>query len=223
MHYWHLVRLSATYLTAHLKMPNFPLNFAAGMFLPLRLDAQSGVEKQSRCSLLGWRWFWPTTFFSCSFGTGSAQTRPDPAGLAKTNRRPRRPSIMAVILNGPSFRDGQQLPINQLMVDVQMVSYFELEIPSLHEPSREDMTAYIKRPANICLRSGELRIVFKLCVEKEKKVWIILHLFFLKKKGSLANCKRIQISLFSVAWKRNGIVHQMQMLNAYCACFGPRG
>ena len=149
-------------------MPNFRSNFAAGMFLPLRLDAQSGVETESLLFKL--MMILAVDFFSCSFGTGSAQTRPDPAGLAKTNRRPRRPSIMAVILNGPSFRDGQQLPINQLMVDVQMVSYFELEIPSLHEPSREDMTAYIKRPANICLRSGELRTVFKLCVEKERKV-----------------------------------------------------
>ena len=102
-----------------------------------------------------------------------------------------------------------------------MLGHFVLEIPSLHEPSREDMTTYIKRPANICLRSGELRTVLKLCVKKARKSVNNFTLLF-KKKGSSRNCKQIRISLVSAAWKRNWIVHQMQMLNAYCSCFGQR-
>ena len=66
--------------------------------------------------------------------------------------------------------------------------------------------------------------VFKLCVKKERKSVNNFTLLFLKEDSS-AKCKRIQISLFSAARKRrkrNGIVHQMQMLNAYCSCFGQR-
>ena len=44
------------------------------------------------------------------------------------------------------------------------------------------MTTYIKRPANICLRSGELRTVLKLCVKKARKSVNSFTLLFKKKK-----------------------------------------